>query len=43
MNVAMIPVDGSGQEGMQSQSAWPELCLPGVLCQDNRPVFSCAA
>lgn len=26
MNVAVTPVDGSSQEGVESQSAWPELC-----------------
>lgn len=26
MNVAMPPVEGSGQDGVESQGAWPELC-----------------
>lgn len=29
MNVAMPPVEGSGQDGVESQGAWPELCLAG--------------
>lgn len=40
MNVAMPPVDGSGQEGVENQRTWPKLCP--VCCARATNLFSAA-
>lgn len=40
MNVAIPPVDGSGQEGVENQRTWPKLCP--VCCARATNLFSAA-